>query len=271
MDPIESCDKRQILGVVDSSSTGTTATDNTSTTTDTSSGSRTQTRCTRPGSGAQEMDPCMTEFDQLSEENKHLKAQLSSTKSGSSISHQELYTAAVNTCHTIPALPRNDDDNDDDNDATALSRQTGSFFFDPETKSAEPVRQRSRRSGIDSVNGGRIDSAVRRHSNVDSIAAVSDIISMILAPWSSFHSSTFAPLVKYPVATRPSLAVGTGRRRRWDRRIRFRSPSETGGRSYLSQYVSSPSPRRCTPGYTCSSTPNRHNSLRLTTMHTHAH
>ena len=198
MDPIDSCDKRQILGVVDSSSTGTTATDNTSTTTDTASGSRTQTRCTRPGSGAQEMDPCTTEFDQLSKETKHLKAQLSSTKSGSSVSHQELYTAAVNTCHTIPALPRNDDDNDDDNDATALPRQTGSFFFDPETKSAEPVRQRSRRSGIDSVNGGRIDSAVRRHSNVDSIAAVSDIISMILAPMVIVPFLDFCALGKIP-------------------------------------------------------------------------
>ena len=167
-----------------------------STTRNTTSGSRTYKRRTSV-SGVQEMDQYTTEFDQLREEIKKLKGQLKS--------HQEIDIAAANTSHhTITALPRNDDDNN------ASSRQTSSFFSHArdetkgaddnvenaaspgETKSPEPLqhsRGDSRRSGIESI---------RRESNIDSIAAVSDIISMILAPMVIVPFLDYCALGKIP-------------------------------------------------------------------------
>ena len=83
--------------------------------------------------------------------------------------HQELYTATINTCHTITALPHDDDD---DGDETAAAREGETKG---ETKSTELVQQpRGRRQSI--------SISLATDYSIVSIAAVSNIVNMILAP-----------------------------------------------------------------------------------------
>ena len=110
--------------------------------------------------------------DSLANSKKHNKdGSTASTisKSGRSSAsvtpHQELYTATVNTCHTIVALPHEDDSDDADDTVTA---------HEGETKSAEPVQlSRGRRKSIVTL---------ATEYSIDSLAAVGNIVNMILAP-----------------------------------------------------------------------------------------
>ena len=86
----------------------------------------------------------------------------SSRSSASVTPHQELYTVTVNTCH---------DDDDDGGDETAAARE-GETKGEP--KSTELVQQpRGRRQSI---------STLATEYSIVSIAAVSNIVNMILAP-----------------------------------------------------------------------------------------
>ena len=110
--------------------------------------------------------------DSLANSKKHNKdgsTASTNSKSGRSSAsvtpHQELYTATVNTCHTITALPRDDDSDDADDTATVHVN---------ETKSVEPIQQsRGRRKSI---------VALATEYSIDSLAAVNNIVNMILAP-----------------------------------------------------------------------------------------
>ena len=117
-----------------------------------------------------------------------------SGRSGSSVSpHQELYTATVNTCHTITALPHEDDSDDADDTATA---------HEGETKSAEPVQQsRGRRKSIVTL---------ATEYSIDSLAAVSNIVNMILAPMVIVPFLDYLTLGKIPRSNtaKPGTADG---------------------------------------------------------------
>jgi len=98
--------------------------------------------------------------------NKNGSTASTNSKSGRSSAsvtpHQELYTVTVNTCH---------DDDDDGGDETAAARNDETKG---ETKSTELVQQpRGRRRSI---------SLLATEYSIVSIAAVSNIVNMILAP-----------------------------------------------------------------------------------------
>ena len=103
----------------------------------------------------------------LSNSKRHNKngstASTNSSRSSASVTpHQELYTVTANTCH-------DDDDGDDNEMAAAREGETKG-----ETKSTELVQQpRGRRQSI---------STLATEYSIVSIAAVSNIVNMILAP-----------------------------------------------------------------------------------------
>ena len=149
--------------------------------------------------------------DSMTNSKKHNKNGLmtsTNSKSGRSSAsvtpHQELYTATVNTCHTITALPHDDDDGGDE---TATARQGGTTGdtkgeTKSETKSAEPVQQsRGRRKSI---------ATLATEYSIDSLAAVSNIVNMILAPMVIVPFLDYLTLGKIPRSNtaKPGTADG---------------------------------------------------------------
>ena len=145
--------------------------------------------------------------DSLANSKKHNKdgsTASTNSKSGRSSAsvtpHQELYTATVNTCHTITALPHDDDDGGDE---TATARQGGTTGDTKgETKSAEPVQQsRGRRKSIVTL---------ATEYSIDSLAAVSNIVNMILAPMVIVPFLDYLTLGKIPRSNtaKPGTADG---------------------------------------------------------------
>ena len=107
----------------------------------------------------------------------------SSTISSSNVSvspHQDLFTVTANNCHTIIALP---DDEDTDIDKAAKSNEQ----VQGESKSDEQVHSKTPQGGsffaLRQSRGrrGSIVTLAAEHS-IDSIAAVRNIVNMILAP-----------------------------------------------------------------------------------------